>query len=145
MQYWDSSALVKLYVPEEDTEFFLRLSSAAGSTIHTSLIASVELVCAVLRAEVDGRIGSSAARQLIRQFDRDRESGRVVLREVGEAVREETVRLGETVFHRKPPIMIRSLDLIHVATASVCGATHLVAVDKRLRDVASLLKLKVLP
>lgn len=145
MQYWDSSALVKLYVPEEDTEFFVRLSALTDAAIHTSLIASVELVCAVLRAEVDGRIGSSAARQLIHQFDRDRETGRLVLRDVGDAVREETVRLGTVAFHRKPPIMIRSMDLIHVATASVCGATHFVAVDKRLSDVASLLKLKVLP
>lgn len=41
--------------------------------------------------------------------------------------------------------MVRSLDLIHVASAVANKATSLVATDERLRAFASLLKLTLIP
>ena len=41
--------------------------------------------------------------------------------------------------------MLRSLDLIHVASALECKAKTLVATDVRLREVAKLAGLQVLP
>ena len=42
-------------------------------------------------------------------------------------------------------VRVRSLDLIHVATAVLLGATVLVATDKRLRALASVVRLPLLP
>ena len=49
------------------------------------------------------------------------------------------------LYSQPQPLFIRSLDAIHIASALVSQASTLVATDKRLRDVAVLMGLTVLP
>ena len=42
-------------------------------------------------------------------------------------------------YRRNPPLPIRTLDALHLASARVSGQTELVGTDKRLRDAAKLL------
>ena len=46
-------------------------------------------------------------------------------------------RIAGLAHHQTKPILIRSLDLIHVASASVAGATGLLTTDARLRELAA--------
>ena len=55
---------------------------------------------------------------------------------------EEIVRLA---FRRAQPVMVRSLDAIHVASAVTARARVMVATDARLRQVAAMAKLKLAP
>ena len=44
-----------------------------------------------------------------------------------------------TCYRRTPPVLIRTFDGIHLATARVAGETEIVAMDNRLREAAKLL------
>ena len=79
------------------------------------------------------------------RFLGDCREGRIVLVPYGEQVftaAEEIVRLA---FRRARPVMVRSLDAIHVASALTARARVMVATDTRLRQVAAMAKLKLAP
>jgi hypothetical protein len=60
-------------------------------------------------------------------------------------VHREAERLGQRLPKSKAPLLLRSLDLIHIASAVVGKSVEIVATDVRLRDVASEIGLRVLP
>lgn len=145
MHYWDTSAVLKLYAPEPDSAYFLKLIVAGEQPVYCSAISSMEVLCTLLRKEEAGDLKPGGGAALYRRFHRDARAGRVVLVPYGEDVAAEAERLAKVAFGEHRAIMIRSLDLIHVATAVVLGATALVATDKRLRALASVLRLPLLP
>lgn len=63
----------------------------------------------------------------------------------GSDVIAEAENLIRIAFEQHPPVMVRSLDLIHVASAVASKATSLVATDERLRALASLSRLTLVP
>ena len=63
----------------------------------------------------------------------------------GQAIAQEAERIAKAGFRRKGPVLIRSLDLIQMATLSSIKAGTLIATDQRLRDLGVLLKVSVLP
>jgi len=69
----------------------------------------------------------------------------MVLIPYGADVAREAKRFGKLAFYNPEPVMIRSLDLIDVASASIINATTLAATDKRLRDLAALLTISLFP
>ena len=145
MNYWDTSALLKLYVPEDDSGYFLDLVVASGQPIVSSAIASAEMLCAVYRKESAGDLKRGGALATYQEFAGDCRAGRIVLVPCGEQVftaAEEIVRLA---FRRAQPVMVRSLDAIHVASAVTARARVMVATDARLRQVAAMAKLKLAP
>jgi len=50
-----------------------------------------------------------------------------------------------TCHRHAPPISLRTLDALDLASARVAGQTELVATDKRMRDAAKLLGFSVFP
>lgn len=48
-------------------------------------------------------------------------------------------------YQQTPPIPLRTLDALHLATARVAGETEIVATDKRMRDAAKLLGFTLFP
>jgi len=48
-------------------------------------------------------------------------------------------------YRHAPPVPIRTLDALHLASSRAEGQTELVATDKRLRDAAKLLGLSLFP
>ena len=143
MWYWDTSAILKLYIHERDSGYFLGLVSETEDQIVTSTIASIELLCALERKERNGDIKPGGAAAAFDRFLDDAGRGRIVEIPFGRDVIQEARRLIGLVSHRR--ILIRSLDMIHVASAVAAKATCLVATDSRLRQVASLADLNLLP
>ena len=145
MQYWDTSALVKLYAPEPDSNDYLQLATRARGPILCSSIGAIELLCTLLRKQAAGDLRPGGARAAFRRFHADCEGARIDLLPFGADVAQEAERLAYLAFEHPPRVMIRSLDLVHVASASLAGATTLVAADQRLRALGSRLRMRLAP
>ena len=146
VEYWDSSALIKLYAPEPDSLYYVRRAAEGTGPIITSLIAKTAVVIGLRRKEAIGDLNAGTAAILIRKFHSDCESGRIQIVPHDVAVAREAERLAAVVFgDRQKPVFIRSLDLIHAASASVVHAEVFVATDKRLREVVALLGVSLAP
>jgi len=109
------------------------------------MIASTEVLCAQLRKEQARDLKPGGARALWRRFRADCAAGQIQLIPYGADTTAEAERIAGLAFAHSTPVMIRSLDLIHIASASIAKATILVATDQRLRAVASLLSLRLAP
>jgi predicted nucleic acid-binding protein len=145
VNYWDTSALLKLYLPEDDSGYFLDSVVTSDQPLVSSAIAAVEMLCALYRKESVGELKRGGALAAHQRFLGDSREGRIVLVPYGEQVftaAEEIVRLA---FRRARPVMVRSLDAIHVASALTARARVMVATDTRLRQVAAMAKLKLVP
>jgi predicted nucleic acid-binding protein len=145
VNYWDTSALLKLYVPEDDSGYFLDLVVASDQPIVSSAIAAVELLCAVYRKESVGDLKSGGALAAYRRFLGDCRTGRIVLVPYGDQVSTAAEGIVRLAFRRAQPVMVRSLDAIHVASAVTARARVMVATDARLRRVAAMARLKLAP
>ena len=143
MMYWDTSAVVKLYVRERDSGYFLSLLAGTDEQLATSAIASMELLCTLERKERDGDLKPGGAGAAFDQFLHDTGRGRIIEIPYGRDVIREAQKLIRIISRQR--ILIRSLDMIHVASAIAVKATSVVATDSRLRQVAALANLKLLP
>lgn len=72
-------------------------------------------------------------------------SGEIVLVTGDDAVRREFDEVVDRCLSLAPPIFIRTNDALHLAAARCAGETEIVATDKRLREAALALGLKVFP
>lgn len=77
VEYWDSSALIKLYAPEPDSLYYVRRAAEGTGAIITSLTAKTEVVIGLRRKEAIGDLNAGTAAILIRKFHSDCESGRI--------------------------------------------------------------------
>jgi predicted nucleic acid-binding protein len=145
MDYWDTSTVVKLYVREPDSEDFLQLLDAAPKPMYSSTITDIELLCTLYRKEKTRNIPVGSGGRSYEKFREDCAAGHIVRVPYGDEVvslAEEVVR---AAFKRSRPILIRSLDVIHIATALTIKAKRVVTTDSRLREVAALNALALLP
>ena len=145
MNYWDTSTLTKLYVREADSTYFLRLSQASQSPLITSDISRQEMLCVLYRKEQSHDLKPRAAAKLFTKFLEDEEAGRILTIPNGKDVVTASELIVQKIYKHIPPMILRSLDTIHLASALVAKATTIVTTDKRLRDVALLMNLNVLP
>jgi len=145
LPYWDTSALIQLYVAENDSAYFLKLVSETDEPIVSASIATTEVLCVLHRKEHLGGLKAGSARRLFRKFGADVRSGRILLISYGREVEEQAEKLLGLTFAQPRTILIRSLDLIHVSSALVSRAECMVATDGRLRALAVRAGLRVLP
>ena len=136
MQYWDTSALLKLYVAEPDSSDFLQLLSDTGAPILTSAVTAIELQCALYRKELAGDLKEGGAHHAFQKFQADVTKGRIVNVPAGDDVSAASGEIIRSAFGGRRPVMVRSLDVIHLASAVVGGSETLVATDLRLREAA---------
>lgn len=61
MSYWDTSAVLKLYVTEPDSRYFIDLVASSDTPLRTAQITYVEVLCALHRKEVAGDLLAGAA------------------------------------------------------------------------------------
>lgn len=119
MVYLDSSAIVKLVVPEPESQALRRYLTTRDERV-TSGLARVEVLRALRRARGDERTLHQAEQVL----------ERVALLAVDEPVLRSAADL--------EPGRLRSLDAVHLATAlSLAGLEALVTYDLRLLDAAA--------
>ena len=145
MRYWDTSALLKLYVSEPDSKYFLELVTSSDDPLLSADIVREEMLCALYRKEHAHDIKPGAATQLFKAFLADEQAGRIITIPNGKDVVLQAERLVRRAYAAAPALPIRSPDAIHVASALASKATVVVATDARLRDVAQQMGFKLLP
>ncbi len=144
MEYWDTSSLVKLYAPEFDSERFIRRVEQQ-SVLCTSSVALTELPVSLLRKAHEKVLSPRDADSLIRSFREDCAGGRIELVPYHSRVALEAERIVRLALNATPPRMVRSLDLIHAASALSMDADTFVATDTRLKDIIRLLGIRLFP
>ena len=126
MVYLDSSAIVKLVVPEPELEALRRFLARHEDRAASGLV-RVEVLRALRRAHGGSRAALRKAEQIL---------GGIALVAVDEAILRDAAAL--------EPGRLRSLDAVHLATAlSLDGLEALVTYDLRLRAAAVAAGLKV--
>lgn len=124
--YLDASALVKLFVPEPESEALNQALVGAEDVILSDL-ALTEMASALGRRTREGRMTPVESRRLYREAETLAASCRRV--ELTPPIH----RRAERLLLSSPDIPLRALDALHVVTALDAGAATLVTYDPRLR------------
>jgi len=143
--YWDTSALLKLYVAENDSGYFIGLIAKSDQAIVCSAISAIEILCALYRKERNRELKPGSAKAALQRFRADSVAGRLVIVPYGEDVIAAAAKIVEQAYLSAQPVMLRSLDAIHMASATIVGSKIMVVTDARLRDVAAMARMLVLP
>ena len=144
MSYWDTSTLGKLYVPEPDSIDFEN-KAANEPVIRTARIAYYEMRRVAFRKESAGLIPSGSVEAVLTQMDQDIAASEIRMVELDLQVETEFNAIMAACYRRTPPLLIRTLDAIHMASARVAGETEIVATDGRLREAAKGLGFSLFP
>ena len=144
MSYWDSSALVKLFVDENDSPQFEQFASGAARVV-TAALARFEVSTTFWRKQAEGAIAAGDAEVFIQQFDADIAGGEIEAVALDDAVERQFADVLKTCFSQTPPLLIRTNDALHLASAKISGETEFVTADTRQRAAALLLGFTVLP
>jgi len=145
MSYWDSSALLKLYATEVDSAVFEAFVAQSKSSPVIGQIGFYEMCTALHRKEIEGALTVGSAQKLQEQLVRDAADGSIRVIEFSTEVEKRFRDVLIRCFSRNPPLQIRTLDALHVSFALAAGESEMVVTDKRLREAASYLALKVFP
>jgi predicted nucleic acid-binding protein len=135
--YLDASALVKLFVPEPESDELNR-NLVDVSDVIVSDLALTEMASALGRRVREARLTPAEAQRLYREASKLLRSCRQA--ELTPPIHRRAERLLLSL-----PIPLRSLDALHVATALVADAATVVTFDPRLRDAAASQGLFVAP
>jgi predicted nucleic acid-binding protein len=145
MSYWDTSALVKLFVQEKDSPAFHVHAAGMPERLITAELTRLELWSALRRKEAEDTLLIDVARQLLSDFDLGCARSEWKLVPDSTDVRAEFERIVERCCSQTPPVFIRTLDSLHIASACAVGETEIVATDRRLREAATLLGFQLFP
>jgi uncharacterized protein len=141
--YWDTACVLKLYTPEPDSDGYLQLAAASTEPLASSEILGVELVYALHQKELRGALKTGGAERVHRQFVSDVAAGRWLLVPVGSDVLTRAAQVAQRCYHHHPPVPLRTVDGLHLATALVLKAREMVTTDHRLQQAAPLFGLAV--
>jgi predicted nucleic acid-binding protein len=131
----DTSILFSLYANDAHTSRLLAWLAAHPAAITVTPLAEFELHNALRFAEFRGALAAGDAVTFWRQFEEDRESGRIVRRVCNLAtVLDEATRLSaaHTISHGH-----RSFDILHVAAARVMDAEQFLTFDANQQQLAA--------
>lgn len=145
MAYWDTSALVKLYVKEPDSQAFENYALNVTASPIISRIALYEARATFQRKEVEGSLTANSAQRLHDQLLGEIGAGLLPVIEFGRDVEGEYGDVLRLCCQHKPPLWLRTLDAVHLASARVANDYEMVAMDRRLRDAARLLGFTLFP
>ena len=135
--YLDASALVKLFVPEPESDELNHALTGLTDVIVSDL-ALTEMASALGRRVREQRLTSEDARRLYREAVKLHAALRHA--ELTPPIHRRAERLMLSL-----PVPFRALDALHLATALDAEAATIVTFDPRLRDAASLQGLFVVP
>lgn len=135
--YLDASALVKLIVPEPESDALNHALVGVEDVVLSDLAVS-ETASALGRRRREGLLTQAQSRRLYREAQKLAESCRGA--EVTPPVHRRAERLLLTA-----SAPLRTLDALHVALALEAGAATVVTYDPRLRDAAAAQGLFVAP
>jgi predicted nucleic acid-binding protein len=134
--YWDTSALIKLYVPEPDSSDYLRLLIQQPESLAISFLHRVELYFALCGKESRGEIAGGSAKCLFQLFEQHVRVGRYYLIPWGEDVASESRQLLDESMSATPSVMLRALDGLHLGALRAAKIQSVVTADMSMRDAA---------
>jgi uncharacterized protein len=134
--YVDTSALVKLYVDEPDSEACE--SVVAGTTLVSSRLLFCEFRSALLGKMSRGKVSVESGAKIWREFERDIAARAICFVSLNDMlVRDAADLLSEL----HPGVSLRTLDALHLATYRSIEAVPLFTRDHRMLQVAEQLGL----
>ena len=140
--YWDTSCVLALYALEEISSQAANLASIEKGPLHSSAILEFEMTFAVHAKEARGEIPSGSSGRVLSQFQTDLQRGRFLLVPLGIDIKACTRDIAARSGQAKPPVFLRMLDGIHIATALEMGSSKLVTADRKMADAATLLGIR---
>jgi len=126
--YLDSSFLLKAYVQETNSADVVRYLQYETGPLLISLLTDVEVVSSHFR-----KLQPAEARMLLAAYRSNRASGAFQVVPLTEGVYGLAQSLAERYSGK---ILLRSLDLLHLATALEHGAASLATYDEKLRSAS---------
>jgi predicted nucleic acid-binding protein len=119
--------------------------AAIAPAIATTRLTLYELRRVAFRKESEGFIQAGTAESVLAQVNQDIAAGQIRIIEMDARVEAEFNSIMATCYRLTPPLPIRMLDALHLASARADNQAELVATDKRMRDGAKLLGLSLFP
>src|SRR2546423_6628820 len=142
--FWDTSAVMKLYVNEPDARPFRRLARAPESLL-ISIFTLHELHCGLHRKESQKALRPGMAEVLYESF-REKVKGEFFRLITYDArVEQHALEVVQRCYSAGQPVFLRVLDALQLASALAAGATEIVSSDTRMRQGAALFGIKLLP
>jgi predicted nucleic acid-binding protein len=144
MVFWDTSALLKLYVAEPDSNAF----AAVAQSEEPLLIAAWtthELLCGLRRKELLRDLKAGGAEAIYQRILQQIAAGSLHVIAYTTAVAQRTTEVIRGCYSARAPVAIRSLDALQLGSALAGGAVELVSADARMRAGAKIFDLRVLP
>jgi predicted nucleic acid-binding protein len=145
MAYWDTSALVKLYVDEPDSLRYRQILRQSFEPLHTSMLTLAELYKVLWAKSVDGGLSSEGPDTLIQKIFEVVEKGHIHLVTYDRKLLVHFQPIIANCYSRSKPLRLRSADGVHLASARSIAAAELVCADKRMRAAAESLGFRLLP
>jgi predicted nucleic acid-binding protein len=138
--YLDASALAKLYLPETGSDA-LDAALRGRSDLIVSDLAITEIVSAISRRRREGSLPNPSVLRLHRKILQDVESGLYVRSDLMPEVHREAERLLLAMDN----VALRAADALHLALATLSGASGIVTYDLRLAEAAIRIGVNPLP
>jgi predicted nucleic acid-binding protein len=145
MAFWDTSALLKLYVRERDSDRFHDLMQSLPEKTAISQFTLAEMHRALWAKVFARAVPANFAQKAYRELRADVETARLDIVPFGRAVQEEFDRIIPICYRASPQVPIRTLDGLILASALIARTVRLVSTDSRMRAAGTLLGLHVLP
>jgi predicted nucleic acid-binding protein len=139
--YLDTSFLIKLYVFEDHSLEAARLLASSGARRVINRLTDIEVASTLRRKSLDGSLTASEAQTAFAKFSGHGSIGLYDRRPIDEPI----FALAENLIDQYGDfIRLRSLDLLHVATALHYGIDGFATYDEQLKLFAERVGLKLL-
>src|ERR1043165_4973663 len=145
MAYWDTSALVKVYIDEPDSRRYREILQTGNQELHTSTLSLAELYKTFWAKSINGALVSRGPDVLIQRISEAAQRGDIRLIPYDRALLPQFQAVTATCYSQPRPLRLRSADGIHLASARLAAAIDLVCADKRMRAAAAILGFHLLP
>ena len=144
MIYWDTSAILPLYVEEASSAYWESILTAMEGVPRGSQLAATEFGYALHHKLLQGALGPEAVVALAAKFATDCESGNWALCPLGSDVIAASLEILDHFQDLTNPLFLRSLDGLHLGAARVQGCDTVATGDLRMQRAAEGLGIRVL-
>jgi len=131
--YWDTSAIIKLYVEESDSALWEKVAMDERHPRVSSMLLEAEFSFAVRQKEQRGEVKPGGAAHLVKMLRRDVTRGYLQLYPLNAEVMTRTVELA---LHEAKHVPMRTLDGLHLASALLLDTRLIATADVRMKAAA---------
>lgn len=141
--YWDTSCILALYVTDALSRQIAARASKEKQALASSAILEYEMTFALHAKEAKGEIPPDSAARALAKFQSDLHKGRFLLAPLGQDIKIRATEAARATLRNDPPLFLRTLDGIHIATALQLQSVELITADKRMAAAARILGISV--